>query len=238
MSTLSREAREIIAAGKSELVPTQMDRTRVTHLLSDRMSAVALTVPTPAIAAPQVVAGRTLKFLTLGGALRVFGVVGVLGVVAYFGSHGKQSSVPTQNSITAVQPVVMERQPIVQPQLPTQIPEPAVAQSVIDNPAKTEPPQRATKPSRDSLGEEVQILSRAEMELHNGKPALALRTLDEHQRRFSSGALVQERSAARIQALCALGRTQDARAESIKLKRSSPNSPQAAQISSPCESQR
>lgn len=66
--------------------------------------------------------------------------------------------------------------------------------------------------------------------------ALALMALDEHQRRFPSGALVQERAAARIQALCALGRTEEASAESLNLKRMSPNSPQAAHSAKPCES--
>ena len=229
MNSLSREARALIAAGKSELRPSLVDRKRVTRSLRDRMGAVGLTLSIPAKAAPGVVAGKAFKLLAVAGTL---GIVGALSAVVYFGRQGKHAAVPPQNAIPAQPPLTEE--PV--PSRPIETSEPLAPQAVSSNPSMAEPPPRTAKPPRDSLGEEVQILSRAERELHNGRPALALKALDEHQRRFASGALVQERSAARVQALCALGRLQEAKLESIKLKRSSPNSPQAAQMSSPCES--
>ena len=73
---LNRDARAIITAGKSELVPTQEDRSRVTQLLRDRMGAAGqgLLEPVPSIS--KVVAGRAIKFLMVVGAL---GAVGALG---------------------------------------------------------------------------------------------------------------------------------------------------------------
>lgn len=234
MSTLSHEARAMVAAAKGEIVPSPMDRSRVTHALRDRMGAADLPVPTPALSTPGVAAGRVLKLLVVVGAL---GVVGALSGVAYVRSHHAHTEAPPQTTIVA-QPVPDPLQPSTPRQQPALVPELAASPAANDSPVKAEPPQRVSKSSRDTLGEEVQILSRAEKELHNGRPALALKALDEHQRRFASGALVQERSAARIQALCALGRTQEATAESIKLTRTSPNSPQAAQMASPCEPKR
>jgi hypothetical protein len=231
VSVLSREARAIIAKGKSQLVPTEADRSRVTQLLNSRMGAEGLGLPVPTAPAAVVVAGKALKLLTLAG---VLGVIGTFGAVAYFGRQSAR--IPT----SADEAVVVEPSPMqatnAQPQLSAEAKESAAPPAISSNTNKAEPSQYAAKSSRDSLGQEVQILSRAERELHNGRPDLALKALDEHQRRFASGALVQERLAARVQALCALGRAQEAKAESIKLKRSSPNSPQAAQMSSPCES--
>jgi hypothetical protein len=63
---------------------------------------------------------------------------------------------------------------------------------------------------RDNLSEEVAILSRAEEELHGGRARNALILLNEHERKYRHGALTEERIAARIQALCALGRGTEA----------------------------
>ena len=87
----------------------------------------------------------------------------------------------------------------------------------------------------DSLAEEVAILSQASAALHGGRPAAALKALDEHRRKFPRGALVQERTSARIQALCALGRMKEAQAELARLARTSPNSPHVARARKACQ---
>lgn len=78
-------------------------------------------------------------------------------------------------------------------------------------------PARGTNRPRDSLSEEVAILSRAERELLKGRAANALTLLNEHERKFRNGALAEERTAARIQAFCALGRVNEANALMNKL---------------------
>jgi hypothetical protein len=74
----------------------------------------------------------------------------------------------------------------------------------------------------------VAILSQAERALRAAKYQEALRLLDEHRRKFPNGALAQERSAARAQALCGLGRVSDAQAELARLAKVSPKSPHGA----------
>jgi RNA polymerase sigma-70 factor (ECF subfamily) len=71
------------------------------------------------------------------------------------------------------------------------------------------------------LAEEVAILSRAETELHAGRYQGALRVLEEYERKFHNGKLAQERAAARILALCGLGRTTEANAALARLSRGS-----------------
>jgi hypothetical protein len=78
--------------------------------------------------------------------------------------------------------------------------------------------------SSDSLPEEVHLLSRAEQQLNSGHAEEALITLGEHERRFPHGALAEERMAARVQSLCALGRVAEARADLMRFARAYPRS--------------
>jgi hypothetical protein len=87
---------------------------------------------------------------------------------------------------------------------------------------------------RDRLPEEVALLSKAEMEIHEGRAVQALRTLDEHASRFRDGALTEERMAARIQALCMLGRLSEADAQIDQLAAMSSHSPYLFQAREAC----
>jgi hypothetical protein len=127
--------------------------------------------------------------------------------------------------------------PAVKPAVAPAVEAPAEPESALPAPPQTDPAQKkAPAPSRsaDSLSQEVAILSRASSELHAGRPAAALKALDEHQRSFPSGVLTQERTAARIQALCALGRTKEARSALERLARTAPNSPHEARARKAC----
>ena len=86
----------------------------------------------------------------------------------------------------------------------------------------------------DRLGEEVRILSEAQQALRNHRPEDALRALDEHAREFPEGTLRQERMAARVLALCDLGRIDEARAEGRVLREEAPSSPMTARIRQSC----
>jgi outer membrane protein assembly factor BamD (BamD/ComL family) len=70
------------------------------------------------------------------------------------------------------------------------------------------PPQE-----NDALSQEVALLQPATGDLRAGRFSEALKSLDEHQRRFPNGILTEERRAARAQALCSLGRRSEAQAE-------------------------
>jgi hypothetical protein len=57
-----------------------------------------------------------------------------------------------------------------------------------------------------------------------GLPEEALKALAEHERKFPTGSLAEDRMAARVQALCALGRTAEAKSELTRLTRTYPKS--------------
>lgn len=71
--------------------------------------------------------------------------------------------------------------------------------------------QRA-QPTASPLLEEAQLLGQAQHALSGADPTRALMFIERHRARFPHGALVQEREAARVFALCALGESEPARA--------------------------
>ncbi len=93
-------------------------------------------------------------------------------------------------------------------------------------------PAPSTRSKQDRLAQEVALLSSATKSLNAGQPGEALRILAEHQRKFPSGLLTEERRAARAQALCSLGRVGEAKSE---LARLTPRSPAAARAQQVCD---
>jgi hypothetical protein len=86
----------------------------------------------------------------------------------------------------------------------------------------------------DSLAEEVRMLHAARSALDRGEAAHALRLLDAHRARFRHGTLQEERLATRVQALCALGLVERARAAAQELERVAPRSPHLARARTSC----
>jgi hypothetical protein len=86
--------------------------------------------------------------------------------------------------------------------------------------------------AQDRLAAEVALLSRATRELRAGRPAEALKALDEYRRKFPKGLLSEEQRAARAQTLCALGRFEEA---NEKLAGLAPQSPLAVQAKQFCD---
>jgi hypothetical protein len=79
---------------------------------------------------------------------------------------------------------------------------------------------------------ELETLRRAQAALKRGDGAAALHELDAHE--LPEGALLAELQAARILALCVVGRIGDARRAAEEFARQHPGSPQQAAIASSC----
>lgn len=88
--------------------------------------------------------------------------------------------------------------------------------------------------ARSTLDAEVRALANAQRELRGGRAALALSLLDAQAAQFRGGKLEQERQVARAVALCALGRTSEARALADRLLQQDPDSPLAARLRNTC----
>jgi hypothetical protein len=113
---------------------------------------------------------------------------------------------------------------------------PAETAAEPETPGHGEPPAvaAAARSAPSSLGAETALLENARAALGRGDAAGALALLDEHERDFPRGVLVEERLAARVFALCGLGRTAEAERVAERLLRHSPSSPLRARVLQSC----
>lgn len=206
MSDLSPELQRLVQAGKLASRPQPADFDRVFLALEQRVGQANLVGElTPGIAK------NALLEIVGKVAIAVVGFALIGGGIAFTATHrSAQERSPAVEAIpissAAIQPTI-DAEPTVEnePQ--------RSAVTAAEEALKTAPVTgRPREGARDNLSEEVAILYRAEAELHSGRAANALRILNDHERRFARGILAEERTAARIQALCALGRTSEANA--------------------------
>jgi hypothetical protein len=215
----------LIRAGRAAFRPDPSDRERVLQSLTGALGPGALIDGArPAKLTKSVApAASPVPAWVLGG----LGALAIGGVVV-LAAH-PWARTPSQAAVS-----VAPSLPSAEPTPSSPIPPPANADDRAAEPRHAEGPSGAPKPVArssaastvsDSLPEEVRMLSRAEEQLNSGHADEALRTLAEHERRFPGGALAEERMAARVQALCALGRLAAARAELARFAQAYPRSP-------------
>jgi hypothetical protein len=218
MLNLSPEAEGLVRAAKEAYRPSDADRGRVLDALRERLGE-AVVLSDGALHSAMGSRG----FWSRASGLTVVGLAVVVAVLWLALRTEPASSMALPGVVSSVVgPAALSSPAAAAASVP---PEP-VRESVAP-PARHSDPARPAlaRRVRDGLSEEVAILSRAETDLHGNRPELALLALDEHERRFGHGVLEEERMAARVQALCALGRTAEADAELARLARMSPNSP-------------
>jgi hypothetical protein len=236
MSELSPELRELVLATKGASYPSAADSARVFQALRARLGDAAVVgAETSQVAATGTSSGVLL------GKVSAIGLAGlaVLGGLWLFKARHHGEALNTTNpalSATETQSASMAFAANATSSNVGDLPEPAA--SGVGNAANPTPDRAESRPlpsrrARDRLAEEVALLSRAETALQTGKPGLALEALNEHERQFGSGLLKEERIAARVQALCALGRTAEANAQMAQL---SPKSLHGEQSVEACRS--
>jgi hypothetical protein len=119
-------------------------------------------------------------------------------------------------------------------------PAPSPTASTSATPTASAPPPPAVTTTAaapaptSSVSAEIALLQDAQTALASGNASRALALLDDHARRFPTGALGEERDAERIFALCALGRAGDAHAWAGHFLAAYPRSLYAARIKSSC----
>jgi hypothetical protein len=232
MQKLSPRAESLVHRGRDALRPTQTDRERVFAALRTRLGAGAglENFGGPADTVPPAAAGATLPLAagrSIWSAVSVtlvgLGIVGGASVIALgFG----RSPVNLEKGLRA-------RVATIQTAAPVAIPAEEAAMPVESHArAPSEAPAPSARRAQSRLAEEVAILSRAAGHLRARRAAEALKALDEHQQKFPSGALTEERRAAKAEALCALGRVAEADAILSRLGSKSPHAARARQFCS------
>jgi hypothetical protein len=222
MSTLSPKGQALIRARAQAYQPTHADRERVLGALRVRLGEAALP-PDPGSLAIARSATRSLW--------RVFSAV-VVGVGVVGGTL-----------------FLAQRERSDRPQAKLEVPMGAPAPAAEPAPAPVEPPEPLeTTPSaawiapaqasaqasapKERLAAEVALLARATRDLRAGRPADAIKILDEYRRRFPKGRLGEQHQAGRAQTLCALGRFKEGKAKLAELP---PRSPLAVRAQEFCD---
>ena len=247
MSDLSLDGKALVQAGRQADRPSPADRERVFLALQARLGDAAM-LATGLAQAPQATGAATAAVSAARSKFIKWGWVGPTVLVAgglWLGPrlrHGGEQAVPAPSaSAPNVQPSAVSgansAAEAVSSAPELVAPSPSALNAGTGS-SRAGDAQKVAPRSRDGLAEEVALLSRAETELHAGRPAKALLVLAEHQRKFPRGALAEERTAARIQALCALGRNDEANAQLTQLLHISPNSAHEERARQACRAPR
>jgi hypothetical protein len=213
MNGLSPKARALISASRPALRPTPADRERIEAALRSKLGGDAL----PGAEGVQLTSRVATWKITAAAALGIC----LLGSVALRVAQPE----PAQPTLGPPAPSALPQAPVEPAAAPVLPPQPTAADPT---PTPKQKP-RARTSAQDQLALEVELLSRATSALHAGDASHALQTLQEHQRKFPNGSLRQERSIAKAQALCSLGRLQEGRAEIELLPANAPATLRARQ---------
>jgi len=237
MKPMGREANQLVNAGREAFRPTEADRAKL-------MAALAGTATLSVGAAVAVgAAERSLSgIFNLVSAGRLLVLALPLAAVGAYGWHTAgqspaklQAASPVSRPAAVVAPAI-----IVEP--PAQVAEVQAVERLSEPSAPASPPERSgsavseTPKPGNEIGQEVELLSKAQAALSRGRPQEALEALSEHARRFPRGVLTEERTATRARTLCALGRRQEAEAELTRIERLNPTSAYLARARESCGS--
>ena len=223
MSTLSPKGQELIRAGRRAFLPTDAERERLLGVLRTRLGDTALP-PDMSSVATAAAAGRSIWQLI---SVVVVGMSIVGGTVFL----ALRPETRRESAQEAVAPVAATMQ-VIDTFVPPSAEQPASA-AATPSTVPPVPPATSAHHAQDRLAAEVALLSRATRDLRADRPAKSLKALDEYRRKFPKGLLSEEQRAARTQALCSLGRFDEAKARLAEL---APKSPLAVQAKQFCDS--
>ena len=248
MSGMGPESRALFKSARKDFEPSDGDRARTHRAVARRLGIAAGTLVSAATSASAGVAPAAAASTMLGVAKWI--AVGVLVSAAGAGgvsmvrssnraprdSHAPGAAVATpapRPSPSDLTPSA--NRPTPEPEL---APTPAARPAAPHELASPSPPAARPSPSPASpvspVAEETRLVRGADEALRAGDAARALALLEEHARAFPHGILAEERSAERVSALCALGRIDDARAETARFLLATPDSPLATSVRASC----
>lgn len=221
-SELNRAARDVIQAGRDGVVPNEFTAERIRRAVTRALEGSAPSVRSR---------NRSLPILVALGAAGLAGALYAAEVV-----RSSKSEAP----VAKLAPVAPHLPPpaarIVAPA------EPATEEPALEVTAPTEPShgragdRASAAPSARSqrLTAEIALLARVNAAVNAGDGARALELLTEYDRTFRPAILGEERAAASVLALCAAGRTADARAAAKRFSTRWQRSPLSARIARSC----
>jgi hypothetical protein len=230
MSDLSPDTRALLDAARDAHDPSVGDRARVRGKIATRIGAAAFgtTVAVTATSSTARAAAKVGIGVVVGGALLVVGM--------WWRSGHEPSAPPPPAANPIVAAPAVTTAPVVDLD-PAPVPVESLAPAPSNTVEKKLPSLAPTDNVQSTLDAELALLRDAKKSLNDGDAAHSLALLDEHQRKFPNGILVEERASTRIYALCAAGKTVEARASTQDFLAKYPRSPSAPRVRTSCGAQ-
>lgn len=223
MTQLEPNAKGLIEAARYGHEPTAANRAHVRWQVEQRLTA------TPVARGSRRVR-RVLALGIVGGSMAMAGTA-----AAWLWVRGAFSEpVIDEPAPAAPPPAVAPKVKQHAPARSLRPPEPEPVEPEPSSPPRARRHAAAKPKPASSLGAEAELIARAQAATNRGQASEALRALERYDREYGRGALFEERSAARILALCATGRTRAARAEAARFRDRFPRSPQVARLQASC----
>ncbi len=239
MSDVDGRARAMLASFRAATSPTRATEEHALAAVESRI--VAGDVEDSEVAPPPSSVAYHLRSAALAVAIAAAVLLAVRAVsfgvsslsVAEPPSHDAASDVPAPERVpstiepapSVIAPVPVAPPSTVAPPVPVQSPTPVLA------PSERRSAAAAVPRSSDDLVAEVALVRAAKAERDD---AAALELLEKHAREFPNGSLARERSVLRAERLCALGRSDDARALASRFVAAHANDPLVPRMAEVC----
>jgi RNA polymerase sigma-70 factor (ECF subfamily) len=228
LAQVEAEEREIVEAIRRRDAPPRDASARV-------WIAIAGGLGETAVPAAAITIGTKLAIVSATAVTTVLLVVGI-GAAATDPEPAATPVVTAASAPTVPEPV---RAPVT---AMTALDEPRaapVASAVpVQRPVAARSPAPAPAPAPvDTLAEETRVIGEARRALAKGDAREALALLDDHATKFPKGRMTVDARALRVGSLCAIGRTDDARAAAKALADEYPSSPSAVGVRDACATQ-
>jgi len=241
MQPLSDRARAALDHYREADVLPEAGRERVLDGVADRVARGEVPPAEVDVPPPQPVAGLGVGAkVVISMAVAIVAVPAVVGLVDRGDDGIERVRAPAPVVAKVDVPVEPVASPPVRPE-PAQV-EPAVSaepQELAPPPkkrARPEPPQEpAPQTEVPTIDEEMKLLKPAQAALRAGDAMRALAAVAEHRHQFADGKLADLREIVRIEALCRLGRDDEAGAASREFLKRWPGSPHSHRVRGACE---
>jgi hypothetical protein len=231
---LDKECRKYLDAASSFNEAPPQARHRVRKRLGAALAAGTLSTSITIAQAAGATVSLTgsLTSAALGSVLVGF-TVGVVVIAPTFIQHRSEHSRST--AVVASSPLKP---------LPSRVS--AFASAAVETPEvpSAEPaPTRenaapASKPAKDSIAREAELLAEAQRALKSGAPEVALKTLNRYLDDCPKARLNEEATATRVVALCSLGRTDEGKRWAVEFEKKYANSPLLLRVRNACSSRK
>jgi hypothetical protein len=215
------EAKALIDVGREAFSPREEDLPRVRAALAAKLAVLPK--------AAGLFGAGAMSAAKMGG-VAVIVVAALIGGGLALRRHPQVSETPP----AAAAPPPVTSVAIAEPAAPPSAETPAAASPAETAKPRSTPSSRRLEQDSDTLDRELALMKRAQAALASGDPSSSLSLLDTHAATFPRGALSEEREVTRVLALCALGRTSDAKAAAKRFERAAPRSMHLARIHSSC----